>query len=537
MSNFLVTKPSSLDEAQRSAIMSKANIFSSSIEGTTGDILLISQDQYVIFVILLACMITKNKLHVCSTSQQADKLLLSNSIGTLILDSDNPKHIVDIEFRRYFKYIDTIISINRSQFKYSSDVYTWYTFSTVRYKKEVDKSRNADLAYLRQTLLFNKYNNFTFLTLYLFNEAITVSYKNIFSALDSIDIEFRNHKADWVSFHRTNFENSYPYLLYFLFTSKTLVFEHTNIVDSFKNKKKLVFVDKKHQKSIYEYTIKPLFYKRLGIILNDRKKLLKPFVKLYNSWILKKTFDLNLKDELVLLDNYLLEGLTNITKESFNKVSYTIGKYQMCNILGINRPADKKLNISEGEYRIFTSDPDFRFHTNSLNQLLVRSSSVSIKYLKELSKKTQKRELYYNTTFYCDILNKKSFRVMAVRDEILYSSDFEPFNIGFVKRTLLSLPYIKDALVSIRKGENNLIFIPFVSINRNMAKLAFGYHDYFTIEKHLEEKLKIAEELLKTKNIKISKVVIVEDSLFNSVDKHYEDRYYFIRSISNSTAN
>jgi len=235
-----------------------------------------------------------------------------------------------------------------------------------------------------------------------------------------------------------------------------------------------------------------------------------------------------------LFNNYSIEGLVDILESSFCKVSYILGTRATCSVLGINRYCDKFVKASMNQYRIMNKNKSFKFHTNTLHQLMVSGKTVIDDYQVLISKLAEKYEKYHNTELYCTV-DEDIIKLNALKEDIYYTSDLKAINIGFIKRGLLLLPYVEDVLVSLKIKDDKLMFIPFVSLNKEMLKRAFEYPDFFTIEKHLESELLNFKEFL-PRNTILNSVVILDSKFFKGVDRHYEDRYYFIRSISNPTA-
>lgn len=534
MNIFLEHQVSSLSEKDKNGILSKINIMKNVVGSVNGDILLLSSDIFIIFIFFIVAIFLNKKLYVTTNKNTAEKILLKNEVGILLNENSYYDHFT---YRRLYKYIKVVIRINTDQIKHSYDSSTWYKILSIpepQFKHEED---DISLEHLKLILKFNKYEYDTLLSLNLSNSAYDISYRNLKAALDAIDSEFHSNSAETIDFTKCNFESCYSFLLYFLFSSKNLLFDHNELnflSEKSKRGKKLIFIDNSNQKRIYNKLLKPLFFTKLNILFTENKHLFKPFIYLYNTYILRKTFNLNRKDELVILNSYDSSGFVNITSQSLVKTIYIFGTNATCNMLGINKPSDKKLKIVNNQYRVVTRDKSFRVHTNTLNQLLVHGEIVSFDYKNTLSKQGYNKEKYYNTELYCKV-NSDIIEIYAIKEDVFYDEQLNPINIGFLRKGLLLIPYVKDVVVSLRKNDGVLSLIPFVSLNKVMVNKSFEYSDYFIIERHLKSILKQFNEIAPN-NTLICDVVIADDSLFNSIDFHYESRYYFIRSISNPIA-
>lgn len=500
------------------------------------DIAIISKNSFVIFISFLASLYLQKKLFIIKEKTQIKTLILERKIGSIIFTNTIDYGINSFFIERLIvtKLLENVIEIDTNLFINTNNFETHNPIKQYKHKEInlIEKTLFPnDFMHFLKTVMFYSHDK-KVLSILKKTTSYNYSLNNIKAALEALDSEFSDSSFKIVDFSKTIFDNSFVYILYFLFDNKELVFKKNTPIFEKNKKKKLIIVDEEFIKPINETQLKIKYYKKINIFFRDL--IGKLYIYISNTTLLKNTFNITSKDELLILNSQSIFLFNDIVKKSFIKTSYIFATPQTCNVLSINRCNDKEIKKKDQTYRIINRDPSFKYHTNKLQELLISGDIVINDYKTEMSKKIQKKELYYNTQVYFNVDND-IITLLANKEDIYYDDSFNPINIGFIKKSLSILPFVKNIIVGLTKNEYGIYtIIPIISLNNKVIKQTFAFNNYHSIQEYLKKYLNV---VCKEHDCEINKdIAIVKDNFFVRIRNFYENDYYFIRSVANSKA-
>lgn len=526
-----IKKPSTLVSTMRVDLLKRINYFSTYIYSMAyeQDILVFCKDRYIRFILTLAALVEGRKIYFVENKIDLQKFILTKSIGIIFVDDSYPIKLFGIGAH--------VVNINVANTKMYPSIDRWVDEYTLNTPLKNGGKLTTDLMFkLINDMYYSKVEAIHFVKR---NDEFVYSYRNIWAAMEAIDSEFSNNKASVIDFTNTSFEAAFAYMIYFFFQPVILnlnVSWYERSFSELKNKKTIYFYGREERRIKTEFMVKEKTFTKFMEFIKRYTPWTNPILYLINTITLVKVFTTKFKDEAIFLDFVEKTYLSEVLGKHLAKISYTFGGMPTMNTLGINRYDDKNVKHKNSEFAILNRDPDFKCATNSLNQLLVTGNVVAENKKTELSKATEKRELFYNTNMYCkvkgDVIEK-----IALQEDIYYTNDFDQVNIGYIKEALIKLPYVKRAVVMLSESKDRpgeVVIVPMVSINTDIAKKAFGFSEMFTIRKHILDRLHL---LVRPKKGIIIGLSIVNDNMFVEKSRLYKSDYDFVSSVSNSFVN
>lgn len=358
----------------------------------------------------------------------------------------------------------------------------------------------------------------------------SITYKNIASLLHVLHSEFKNKEQPIVDVSKLTFEEGFIYMLYFLETEHEVFFDDTVMLD---NTPRLIFYGHKEVNfACCTNVLKTKIYKRFNVEKLNKYWLLKPILYIRNTIIIKRSYKLNKGDALYFLNHEfsILEKKT--FKQSFVNVNFLFGTRNTSYVLGINTKEDKKVNIIDNEYRTMAWADSVHISHNSINQLMLSGDSVIESNIKHFTKFGDKDILYTNEGLYCEIKDD-IIKIIANKEDIVYYKG-DPINIGFIKKALMELPYIKDCILLVEKRSSSPIFIhPMVVVeNSFILRQIMANKKSLGSIKSLLSKKKIELQEKVHPSVRILTIDVIDEFYLNKVRDSFESEYTFINYIA-----